>query len=373
MADHAGQQRELVFCHQCENEWHRDEHGLQCPQCHSEFVEVIEASHDPRNERIAESDDSPENNPDRPPPHPSHRTSPFHTYNPWTLPDNDGGGVTHVEWNAGPGLHFSRTSFRSTSPNSRHVQGMPDPFAPFFQSFSTMLAGAGRFPHQNVGRSNGRMQPLSPAVFQHFQHGSEPTSPLQEGPARQGFARSGLAMPASPHLAPRDADNAQPNAFPLDNLHGLLGTLFRGMQDMHGGPGASQSNPGAPNFPPLQFFAHLLNPANARHGDAVYSEEALDRIISQFMEAQNGHTAPGPASAEAIAQLPKKKVDKSILGPDGKAECSVCMDNVDLGDEVTVLPCTHWFHGECVGAWLKEHDTCPHCRQVKSPGIANRL
>lgn len=97
---------------------------------------------------------------------------------------------------------------------------MPDPFAPFFQSFSTMLAGAGGLQPQNGGRSNGRMQTLNPAVFQHFQHGSEPTSPLQEGPARQGFARSGLAMPASPRLAPRDADNAQPNAFPLDNLHG---------------------------------------------------------------------------------------------------------------------------------------------------------
>ena len=139
------------------------------------------------------------------------------------------------------------------------------------------------------------------------------------------------------------------------------------MQDMHGGPGAPHNNPGAPNFPPLQFFAHFLNPANARHGDAVYSEEALDRIISQFMEAQNGHTAPGPASAEAIAQLPKRKADESILGSDGKAECSVCMDNVEMGDEVTVLPCSHWFHGDCVGAWLKEHDTCPHCRQGIMP------
>ena len=122
-----------------------------------------------------------------------------------------------------------------------------------------------------------------------------------------------------------------------------------------------------PQMPPFNLFAQLLNPANARHGDAVYSEEALDRIISQFMEAQNGSSAPGPASAAAIAALPKKKIDESMLGSDGKAECSVCMDNVNVGDEVTVLPCSHWFHGDCVGAWLKEHDTCPHCRQGIMP------
>ncbi|KAI4133566.1 MAG: hypothetical protein LQ338_000078 [Usnochroma carphineum] len=90
-------------------------------------------------------------------------------------------------------------------------------------------------------------------------------------------------------------------------------------------------------FPGLhQLFASVLNPANAQHGDVVYSEEALDRIISQFMEAQSGSSAPGPASEAAIDALPKRSVDKDMLGSEGKAECSVCMDNVDLGDEVTL-------------------------------------
>ena len=106
---------------------------------------------------------------------------------------------------------------------------------------------------------------------------------------------------------------------------------------------------------------------NGTHGDAVYTDEALDRIISQMMDQHHANSAPGPASAAAIAALPKKKADKSMMGHDGKAECSVCMDAVEIGDEITVLPCKHWFHGECVGAWLKEHDTCPHCRQGIMP------
>jgi E3 ubiquitin-protein ligase RNF115/126 len=116
--------------------------------------------------------------------------------------------------------------------------------------------------------------------------------------------------------------------------------------------------------PVLQgLFASLLNPANARHGDAVYSQEALDQIISTLMEQHPTSNAPGPASADAIAALPKKKIDEKQLGPEGKAECSVCMDDVHMGDEVVLLPCSHWFHEICAGAWLSEHNTCPICRK----------
>lgn len=118
---------------------------------------------------------------------------------------------------------------------------------------------------------------------------------------------------------------------------------------------------------PFTLLTSMMNPANATHGDAVYTQEALDRVISQLMEQHSGSSAPGPAPAAAINALPKKPVDKTMMGSDGKAECSVCMDNVEIGDEVTVLPCNHWFHGACVGAWLNEHDTCPHCRQGITP------
>ena len=41
MADQAGRQRELVYCHACSNEWLRDQHGLQCPDCRSDAVEIV--------------------------------------------------------------------------------------------------------------------------------------------------------------------------------------------------------------------------------------------------------------------------------------------------------------------------------------------
>ncbi|KAI5291434.1 hypothetical protein KEM54_004711 [Ascosphaera aggregata] len=96
--------------------------------------------------------------------------------------------------------------------------------------------------------------------------------------------------------------------------------------------------------------------------DAVFSEEALQAVIQQLAE-QSGPSGPRPASQEAIDALPKKVVDESMLDDDGKAECSICMEPVFVGAEVTLLPCKHWFHGECITLWLKEHDSCPHCRK----------
>lgn len=104
-------------------------------------------------------------------------------------------------------------------------------------------------------------------------------------------------------------------------------------------------------------------PANARSGDAVYTQEALDRIISNLMEQHPTSNAPGPASPDAISSLPKIHLSEKELGPEHKGECSVCMDDVAIGDEVVALPCTHWFHEACASAWLSEHNTCPICRK----------
>ena len=120
---------------------------------------------------------------------------------------------------------------------------------------------------------------------------------------------------------------------------------------------------GQPPNPLVTMLSHLFHPANARQGDAVFSQEAFDNVLTQLMEQNRVNTAPPPASEAAIQSLPTKKVDKEMLGTDGKAECSICMDEVSLDEEITILPCSHWFHGQCVVAWLKEHDTCPQCRK----------
>ncbi|KAL8941569.1 MAG: hypothetical protein Q9216_002159 [Gyalolechia sp. 2 TL-2023] len=343
---------DLLYCHQCENQWRQNATGLRCPRCESEFVEAVENDDDPRVGQRGHDDTEPR--PDSLPQHP------LHHLNPWarSRPRSGDGNIEHVEWNPSPGLHFSRTSYRSASPRG----GFPgnDPLASLFQSMFDTPPMRGQ---QTGGPRPGNPFPTRfPAPPHQTPWVYQPQFPdprrNQPGYGDRNTYSSTRVWPAPP--SPTNTGNS--------HLQEVMQTLFQNI--------AQPSDPNAPNtgprattgFPGLQqLFASVLNPASAVHGDVVYSEEALDRIISQFMEGQAGSSAPGPASAAAIEALPKKKIDKGMLGNDGKAECSVCMDSVDLDDEVTVLPCQHWFHGECVGAWLKEHDTCPHCRQGIMP------
>jgi len=135
-------------------------------------------------------------------------------------------------------------------------------------------------------------------------------------------------------------------------------------EDRPGGAPGARPMPGGMGFATglHEILASLLNPQAAVHGDAVYTQEALDRIITSLMEANPSSNAAPPASQTAIERLEKKQVDEDMLGPERKAECTICIDELHKGDEVTVLPCSHWFHGECVILWLKEHNTCPICR-----------
>ena len=57
------------------------------------------------------------------------------------------------------------------------------------------------------------------------------------------------------------------------------------------------------------LLASLFDPSRAVHGDAVYSQEALDRIITSLMETNQGSNAAPPAAQCAIERIQKMKVD----------------------------------------------------------------
>jgi len=42
--------------------------------------------------------------------------------------------------------------------------------------------------------------------------------------------------------------------------------------------------------------------------------------------------------------------------------CSICLDNIKLGDKYIILPCIHFFHDICIKNWMNERNTCPLCK-----------
>lgn len=285
---------------------------------------------------------------------------PLHDHDPWAhqddAPDPDEGDISNVQWHPnGPNSMSFQIVREFPVTRHQHTQGQQDPYAanPLMQTFASILNGI-------VG---GRVVPGQQPQAQNQQdqgtRGGAPGTQTYQG-GGPGFAWSATTriMPM-----PRDANNPQPQTQVFENLPDYLNQMFNPPAGGQGGGQRGSAGTLASMGPLGGLFAGLLNPANMQHGDAVYSQEALDRIVSQLMEQHTSGNAPGPASAEAIANLPQKTITASDLDEQGKADCSICMDAVAVGDKVSALPCSHWFHGECIKAWLGEHDTCPHCRQ----------
>ncbi|KAJ5959697.1 uncharacterized protein N7479_006847 [Penicillium vulpinum] len=332
-----------MFCHACGGVWPKDG-GLTCPHCESEFTEIIEippeqASEDSPSHRANSSSPS--------------RVNPWIDHNPWEQDTQEQQGPG-LFGSGTPPYTFSRTyrspdgrfSFSSTTVDSRFPSGQrndgPNPMVPMMmQSFDTLL--------QNL------MEP-NPRGYRGF--GEDPFHP--QSSTSPDWLEDDHLTGHHPGLSPRNADAPQPPNHNPTDLAEIMEAIRAdiGIQTTQRARGArSATSPQA-----LSILSAILN--MGRSGDAVYSQQELDRVIMQLMENTGGtSTAAPPASDAAVQALPKKKINEEMMGSEGKAVCSICMDNVDLGLEVTVLPCTHWFHFNCIHAWLTQHNTCPHCRR----------
>jgi Ring finger domain/PA domain len=55
--------------------------------------------------------------------------------------------------------------------------------------------------------------------------------------------------------------------------------------------------------------------------------------------------------------------DVEVLPAGKSSECAVCLQSMQAGETIMVLPnCRHAFHEACASTWLQSHNTCPYCR-----------
>ena len=232
---------DLVYCHECQHEWQRGEHGLTCPLCRSEFTEVarehpidgldilltltqVEPEHDPRHEQmdfdaiISRS------------PSPGLAQN-LQEHNPWDeehAPDPDDGDIEeHITQTFGPGgsVHYTRTTFRSTATpfgtvsGRGHVATFGNANAnahPIFGQLGRLmedLSGQGQRPSATRSRSvtrNRRESETRPGM-QRNRSGSV----ANDLPPRMGgrFSYTSTAT-----LSPRDANQAQLHIEPVDSI-----------------------------------------------------------------------------------------------------------------------------------------------------------
>jgi len=95
----------------------------------------------------------------------------------------------------------------------------------------------------------------------------------------------------------------------------------------------------------------------------ILSEDhELMEAISRSLAESEGRQAP-PASSQVLEKMlrlrwgPRMQREKG-----GKQSCSICLADLEMGDEVMQITCGHFFHEDCILPWLKQTNSCPLCR-----------
>ena len=113
--------------------------------------------------------------------------------------------------------------------------------------------------------------------------------------------------------------------------------------------------------------------------DNFFRDNYASNFISNFINPmtrivfinsmQNQHQGNPPAAKNAIEKLKHFKMDKKYCKKSEQdsnkleyPECSICLMEINEGEDTILIPCGHMFHDKCVTQWLKMHNTCPLCR-----------
>jgi E3 ubiquitin-protein ligase RNF115/126 len=117
------------------------------------------------------------------------------------------------------------------------------------------------------------------------------------------------------------------------------------------------------NFSPnsqINSFNFGNNPLSSflyRHNDDSQFENLLNFLM---INDQNRHGKP-PASKKIVEQLSRIKVTEENSSKYNM--CVICAEDVEIGNILVELDCSHNFHEECILSWLKMSNMCPICRQ----------
>ncbi|KZV26123.1 hypothetical protein F511_06049 [Dorcoceras hygrometricum] len=99
---------------------------------------------------------------------------------------------------------------------------------------------------------------------------------------------------------------------------------------------------------------------------ASMTEEEINAL--PVHKYKSGPQSIGPVIVQASSSTSvEKKQDSSnaqgsIKTSDDDLTCSVCLEQVDVGELIRSLPCLHQFHVNCIDPWLRQQGTCPVCK-----------
>ncbi|CAA0386588.1 unnamed protein product [Arabidopsis thaliana] len=95
------------------------------------------------------------------------------------------------------------------------------------------------------------------------------------------------------------------------------------------------------------------------------SEEEINALpVHKYkvLDPENGCSLAKQASTSSSAEKMLDSANESKKGTEDELTCSVCLEQVTVGEIVRTLPCLHQFHAGCIDPWLRQQGTCPVCK-----------
>ncbi|KAL5725689.1 hypothetical protein ACHQM5_008805 [Ranunculus cassubicifolius] len=94
--------------------------------------------------------------------------------------------------------------------------------------------------------------------------------------------------------------------------------------------------------------------------DFIYPAE-YDTLFGQFLDTDSTIRGSPPAAKSVVENLPSIVLSQDDIKNKGGL-CAVCKDEISTEEQAKQLPCSHFYHGECILPWLNIRNTCPVCR-----------
>ncbi|EPQ01912.1 E3 ubiquitin-protein ligase DZIP3 [Myotis brandtii] len=145
-------------------------------------------------------------------------------------------------------------------------------------------------------------------------------------------------------------------AFPQQSRKELTDFL-RKVKDAHG-----NSSPGLTFDDIVYKISQFIDPKRSQsQGKSVPSGSCVSH--SHPPPQSNAAQPPKPAWRPLSSQGPVTWEGANNLDDEGEEEepCVICHENLSP-ENLSVLPCAHKFHSQCIRPWLMQQGTCPTCR-----------
>jgi len=190
-----------------------------------------------------------------------------------------------------------------------------------------------------------------------------------------------LPDPAESIPSPRQQRNQQRRG--LDNFPSHAPQYFHGTRS--GFSHLGESNP----FLQRIFASGMCRSVGRNRADGDHSDaDVSDSDISEFWtEADTGRVEELLADSSSDSESEEASAVAAdimqALGPvglnpayidertavmvcdpstGGDRECRICLETLQAGDRLRILPCLHRYHSSCVEQWLSRNRQCPLCK-----------